>query len=282
LFLLARWLTTRGILATPVLREHGVNVEAVRGATTDVWLCAHIDSKSQPVPTLLRSSGIVLEGIGYVATLALAMSSAWGAKLDAFLWDLAGVVTLVGAIPVVLSVVGKRSPGALDNASGVATVIAAARQLGDRPNVGVLLTDAEELGLAGARAWAATAARTQRRGVVLNCDGVDDIGAMQVMFSGRRPARVLDRIARASRATNVAYGTSRLIPGVLTDSVAFTDAGMDAVTFSRGTFRSLARVHTQRDNLAHLSGTGIAETATLIAATVRELGDLREREGEER
>ena len=59
------------------------------------------------------------------------------------------------------------------------------------------------------------------------------------------------------------------------DSVAFSDAGMDAVTFSRGTFRSLARVHTRRDDTAHLAGTGIAETATLIAATARAIGDRR-------
>ena len=269
LFVVARWLARDGVLATPVMRERGVNLEAVRGGTPTVWVCAHVDSKSQPVPTLLRSSGIVLEVIGYAMTLALAVSTAFGARLDAFLWDFAAVVTLVGAIPVVLSIVGKRSPGALDNASGVVTVISAVRQLSGDQSVGVLLSDGEELGLAGARAWAKTT--TQRTRTVLNCDGVDDIGGIQVMFSGRRPSRLLDAIARASRASNVRHGVSRIIPGVLTDSVAFTDAGMDSVTFSRGTFRSLVRVHTRRDDTTHLAGTGIAETAALIAATAGEL-----------
>jgi hypothetical protein len=54
--------------------------------------------------------------------------------------------------------------------------------------------------------------------------------------------------------------------------MAFADGGLISVTFSRGTWRSLARVHTRRDDLAHLRGAGIAETATLIAATVREMG----------
>jgi hypothetical protein len=265
LFIGARWLIERGVLAAPVMRERGVNLEATRpGDAPSVWLCAHVDSKSQPVPTLARSSGIVLEGIGYVWTLALATAAMFGVTLDRFHWEFAATVTLVGAIPVVLSMVGTRSPGALDNASGVATVIAAARRLAGKRGVGVLITDGEELGLAGARALART---RPREWTVLNCDGVDDIGGIQVMFTGRRPQKLLDGITKASRTTGIAHGAGRLIPGVLTDSVAFADAGMESVTFSRGSWSTLVRVHTRRDDLAHLRGTGIAETAALIAET---------------
>lgn len=268
LFVVGRWLAVRGVLEAPVMRERGVNLEATRaGDTPSIWLCAHVDSKSQPVPTLARSSGIVLEAIGYLSVLALAAVSAAGATPDRFYWEFTAAVTLVGALPVVLSMVGTRSPGALDNASGVATVIAAARQLASERGVGILLTDGEELGLAGARAWA----REASPATILNCDGVDDVGGVQVMFSGKRPEKLLDAVARASRATGVVYGSSRLIPGVLTDSVAFSDAGLSSVTFSRGSWRSLARVHSSRDDLAHLQGSGIAETARLIAATAREI-----------
>jgi hypothetical protein len=269
LFVAGRWLAVRGVLAAPVMRERGVNLEATRaGDTPSVWLCAHVDTKSQPVPTIVRSAGIVLESMGYLSALGLVVATAFGATLDQLYWQLAAIVTLVGAIPVVLSIVGERSPGALDNASGVATVIAAARQLADERGIGILLTDGEELGLAGARAWA----REPSSATVLNCDGVDDGGGVQVMFTGKRPEKLLDAVARASRATGVAYGASRLIPGVLTDSVAFSDAGLASVTFSRGSWRSLARIHSRRDDLAHLQGSGIAETAMLIAATARDVG----------
>lgn len=272
LFAAGRWLAVRGVLAAPVMRRRGVNLEATRpGAGQTIWLCAHLDSKSQPVPTLARSVGIVLESAGYLLALALTIVAAVGATPHRFYWEFAAVVTLVGAMPVVLSVVGRRSPGALDNASGVATVIAAARQLADRPAVGILLTDGEELGLAGARAWA----RGRSGATVLNCDGVDDSGGIQVMFTGKRPRRLLDAIARASPATGVAYDTSRLIPGVLTDSVAFTDAALESVTFSRGSWRSLGRVHSQRDDLQHLNGNGIAETVKLIAGTVGKIGETQ-------
>jgi len=247
-------------------------LEATReGPEPWIWISAHLDSKSQPVPTLVRSVGIVVEGLGFLLTMALAVAAASDVDMHSFYWASAAAVTLVGALPVVLSTVGSSSPGALDNASGIATVIAAARQLGKHSGLGILITDAEELGLAGARAWACEDFPL----TMLNCDGVDDAGEIQVMFTGRRPAQLLDAVARASKATGVRYHAGRLVPGILTDSVAFTDGGLQSVTFSRGSLRSLARVHSRRDDLSHLSGTGVAETATLIAATVRALGEER-------
>ena len=270
LLLVARWLTRPGVLRAPLLRQRGVNVEATRpGPPPMVWLCAHVDSKSQPIPTLVRTIGIVVEAVGFLFTLGLAVAVALGAQTHAFYWMQAALVTLLGAIPVVSSVVGARSPGALDNASGVATVIEAARQLGSESRVGVLLTDAEELGLAGARSWAGAA--IAGRAPILNCDGVDDHGRIAVMYSGSRPAAVMQAVERASAATGVAHEGMRLIPGILTDSVAFSDAGIASITFSRGTVRTLMRVHSRSDSLANLRGTGVAETAALMAATAREI-----------
>lgn len=269
LFLTARWLARHGVLDAPLLRQRGVNLEAVRAGDRGpvVWLCAHLDSKSQPIPTLLRVAGIVLEGVGVLYALILCGAAALGAEVNLFFWMQAAVTTLVGAIPVAFSVVSARSPGALDNASGVATVIEAARLLRDEPRVGVLITDAEELGLAGARAWA----RGGGRGTVLNCDGIDDHGQIAVMYTGRKPAAVLQAVARASQRTGTAHEARHLVPGILTDSVAFADAGIHSVTFSRGTVRSLLRVHRRTDNLDRLRGTGVAETAGLLAATARDL-----------
>lgn len=284
-----RWLARRGVLAAPVMRRRGINLQATRpGDAPRAWLCAHLDTKSQPVPTLVRTVGILLTGLGFSITLALSAIAAAGWRPHELFWTSAAVVTLIGAVPVVLSVVGSRSPGALDNASGVVTVLAAARELSKQPGVGVLLTDAEELGLAGARAWAETRrpgktdeasepgeASENRLAVVLNCDGVDDAGEILVMFSGRRPSAVLDAAARASAATGVPHRVRRLALGILTDSVAFQDAGIPSVTFSRVSLWSLGRVHSRRDDLAHLSGAGIADTATLMAATARALSEAQ-------
>ncbi|MEX2180056.1 MAG: M28 family peptidase [Gemmatimonadaceae bacterium] len=269
-WLVGTWLSKHGVLTAPLLREEGVNLEASRpGETPALWLCAHLDSKSQPVPTLARSSGIVLEGAGFAMMLVVATIAAAGGDPAAMYWVCAGFLTLLGGIPVMLSMVGTRSPGALDNASGVVTMLAVAQELVAVPRVGVLITDAEELGMAGARAWV----RGGKWGgaTVLNCDGVDDEGRIAVMFTGARPRALLGAVSRASSATGVPHVAMRMVPGVLTDSVAFADAGLPSVTFMRGSVRSLLRVHRAGDDLAHLRGTGIADTALLIAATVRAL-----------
>ena len=272
LYVSGSWLARRGVLHAPLMRQLGVNLEATRPAEQPgLWLCAHLDSKWQRVSTLVRTVGLAFLVFGYVITLGLSVVAAGGGRAPFLLWGIAAIMTLVGAIPVVLSTVGLSSPGALDNASGVVTVMAAVRRLGHIAGVGILITDAEELGLAGARAWSREAAPA----TVLNCDGVDDNGGVRVMFSGRRPDELLGAVERAGRATGVRHVTGRLTPGILTDSVAFSDAGHRSVTFARGTVRSLIRVHTSRDDLAHLRGTGIAETAELMAATVLEMRERR-------
>lgn len=266
--LAARWLARHGTTRMRLMRQRGVNLQAARpGATPGVWLCAHVDTKSQPVSTLIRTIGVTLMMVGVLWTSVLAVLAALGVPAAFNVWVAAAVVTLVGAIPVGLSVVGGASPGAFDNASGVVTVLRAASALSGASDVGILITDAEELGLAGARAWCLGGGT----GVVLNCDGVDDAGEIVVMHSGAPPAAIPDAVASASANTGTAHRMRRLPLGVLTDSIAFADAGLPSVTFSRGGWGSLARVHSRRDSLANLTGEGIEATARLMAATARRL-----------
>jgi Zn-dependent M28 family amino/carboxypeptidase len=166
-----------------------------------------------------------------------------------------------------LSVVGTRSAGAVDNASGVATVLGAAWLIGADDRVGVLITDAEELGLAGARAW--TRSRTGR--TALNCDGVDDDGPLTIMYSGSAPETLVKAARGAAKAEGQPIRVMRLIPGILADSVAFTAAGWRSVTLSRGTLRTLRRIHTSADSLDRMRGTGIAPTARVLALAAKEL-----------
>jgi hypothetical protein len=251
----------RGVLDAPVMRRAGVNIEAIRGpAPTKLWLVAHLDSKSQPVPMLVRVAGVVVLAMGLagVALSLLVTPSAAAAALG---------VAWAGGLPLMLSVVGRRSAGALDNASGVAAVLDAAAALSPALPIGVLITDAEELSLAGARAWA----RSRTAGVALNCDSVDDDGPLTAMFTRRRPSRLLSALAEASASSKQTLRIRRLLPGILTDSVALADAGWETLTLSRGTLRTLLRIHTSRDNLQSMRGVGIAGAARVLARTASRL-----------
>ena len=265
LAIVARRMLGDGVLTIPWLRRSGENLVARRGDEPPrVWLVAHLDSKSQPIPSVVRVAAIVLLAIGVVlAVVALATTLVPGSSR--MLWWVSVVASIGGAIPAMLSVVGNDSDGAVDNASGVAAVLAAVELLPRELTIGVLMPSAEELGLAGARAFARDGASPA---IALNCDGVDDHGALTIMYTGRRPDSVVRALERvASRAPRV----RRMPLGLLTDSVALADAGWRTVTVSRGSLATLRRVHTRRDSLDSLRGDGIHEVSTLLARAAEAL-----------
>lgn len=247
-----------GMLTLPLLRASGVNLTATRGSLPPrVWLVAHLDSKSQPVPSLLRVSGVAVLVVGLAMAIA-ADALTLGGQHVRTLWYVALLAGLSGALPVMASVVGARSHGAVDNASGAASVLAAAAMLRSSTACGVLFTSAEELGLAGARAWLLT----HSPAVVLNGDGVDDEGSLVIMFNGQMPAALVNAVRAASTRPSRAQ---RMPLGLLTDSSAFAAAGWPAVTVSHGSLATLRRVHTSRDTLANLRGDAVDDVARILA-----------------
>ncbi|HSQ28359.1 MAG TPA: M28 family peptidase [Gemmatimonadaceae bacterium] len=261
IWLLIRFTGPRAVLDGPLMRRAGVNLQAVRGTEMpNVWLVAHLDSKWQPVSMIVRVAGVLALGVGLVA---LAFAVVVRPTVAPIALGLIGL----GAIPLVLSVVGDGNDGTLDNASGVAAVLEAATLLPLDYPLGVLVADAEELALAGARAWA----RSRSPAIALNCDSVDDDGPLVVMYTRTKPARLTQALEGAAVKASEPLRTLRLIPGILTDSVALADAGWQSVTLSRGTIRTLQRIHTARDTLGGMRGTGIAGAARVLAGAATEL-----------
>ena len=199
------------VLDLPWLRASGENLVARRGSTPRVWLVAHLDSKSQPLPTRLRMVGIAVLGSSVVLTLAavvLTLGAGWSRTV---LWMLCALLAVSGGCAVVASVVRNDSPGAVDNASGVAAVLSAAASLDASAAVGVLIPSAEELGLAGSRAW--VRAHGAERGFGLNCDGVDDHGEMALVYTRTRREPIGD----AARPAAGPWQVRRMPRGLLLD-----------------------------------------------------------------
>jgi hypothetical protein len=257
-----RWIT-----ALPFLRASSVNLEAGRG-NPSVWLVAHLDSKSQTVPMLIRiASSIGMAAVTLIATIVL-LFSLHGEPDTSAVWRVLEISALVAGLPSILCWVRNSSPGAVDNASGVAAVLLAAQALTSVRDLGVLITSGEELGLAGARVWAAQARPDI---VVLNCDTVDDTGEWRLMYTGAVPARIKDAAGKVMTPAGPKSAIRRFIPGILADSMAFADRGIESVTASRGTISTLARIHTRGDNSSAFTATGVAEASALLAALTREL-----------
>jgi hypothetical protein len=251
----------------PFQRAQAVNLQGSRGRPA-LWLVAHIDSKSQTVPMLYRIAAAVgLSVLTFISLVSAGLQSAGVEEIRPY-WLVISLAAGLTAVPSLLCIVRNDSSGAVDNASGVAAVLLAVGQLPRDKPVGVLITSAEELGLAGARDWVVRAGRDVR---AVNCDTVDDTGNWLCMHTGTRPA-LSSLIATTASRLGIEVRVRRLLPGILADSVAFTDGGIEAVTISRGSLATLARIHTRGDNSSALTGSGIADASVLLAALVMEHG----------
>ena len=99
----------------------------------------------------------------------------------------------------------------------------------------------------------------------------DDDGDLVVMYTGALPRALVSSLERAASDGGERLRTLRLIPGILTDSVALARAGWQTVTLSRGTIRTLGRIHTSRDSLATMDGRGIDGAARVLARAAMEM-----------
>lgn len=94
------------------------------------------------------------------------------------------------------------SPGAGDDGFGIATQLEIARILRDRPrarDVVFLMTDGEEAGLLGVRAFMATDPLRRRIGMVLNMDTRGDAGRAVMYETGPNPGALVRLYARQTR-----------------------------------------------------------------------------------
>ena len=256
------WVARFGVLALPWGRAQSSNLVASRG-NPSIWLVAHLDSKSQPVPILVRAVGVMAVLCVAVGAVIVAVVQVAGNDVR-WMWPWITGIGVLSSLPVAASIVQSRSAGALDDASGVGTVLMVAQSLPRQLALGVVLTSAEELGLAGARAWV----RGRGAAHALNIDGVDDEGALRLTWTQRRPTALIDLLTARAGEAGIPVRSGRLLPGALLDGVAFAEAGWQVVTVSRGTIGTVARIHTPGDSLDGLTGDGMAVTASIIVAAI--------------
>lgn len=240
------------------------------GARPHYLLMAHRDSKSQPMPLAFRGPAIALSGIAWAALAVLAILSVLQ-PVPAKAVIAVGAFAVIAAVMLIFCWVENYSPGALDNASGVATLLGVAEREKASSDVAYLITDAEELGLAGARAIARQMPPVYG---VINFDGIDDHGDFQVVEDFGWPRKTGKAPHLAAALLSAASGLDlpahrRSVPfGIMLDHIPIVKAGTPALTVMRGTLGSLRRVHRPIDNLTRLSGDGITRAVELACAAL--------------
>jgi hypothetical protein len=268
------WGLVRDAIPNPRLRAEARNIEGRRGEPR-VWLVAHSDSKGQGLSLRGRVVAVLGAATGIIVLLVLVFLR--------FLGPVHWAIALGASLPAMVagallsrSKPRDDSPGAVDNASGIIAALTAAELLRTRPDVGILITSAEEFAMAGARVWAAETARQEP---FVNFDGIDARGPVRVMSHGdgaarRREARALAEAIRAEvEEAGAPVRVAPLPPGVLVDGTVLGRAGMPGVTVSRGDWTTLGVVHTAGDTADRTDPAAAVAVGTWVASALsRRLG----------
>ena len=163
-----------------------------------------------------------------------------------------------------------RSPGANDNASGVATLMEAARVLASVPTARTIQFvpfSGEELGLFGSAAFA----NDRRQGVVAMIN-LDMVGWGERLMVGNSPGRDGTAVDTALQiAQRLGIEVNRFRAGA-SDHVSFERHGIPTVFFHRGVDPSY---HRPTDVPANVDPKHLEEAARLLVALIQDLSQVR-------
>jgi hypothetical protein len=146
-------------------------------------------------------------------------------------------------------------PGVSDDGAGVVVVLELARVFSARTtrnDVVFLLTDGEETGLRGARAFADRHPLMRHVGVVVNFEARGASGPSMMFETGPGNARLMDLFAHAvtrPSASSVSYEVYKLLPND-TDFSVYRKLGLSGFNFAFSNSASL--YHSVRDNLQYI------------------------------
>ena len=210
------------------------------------------------------------------------------ARIDSRGWAAAGNVQNV--IARVSGVRGRRaillsahydsvasSPGAADDASGVAVLLETARaqSVGARlaNDLIFLFTDGEESGLTGAEAFASQHEWARDVSVSLNFEARGSGGAAYLFETSSPNNRLINELSRASTypaASSLFYEIYRLLPND-SDLTVFRKAGFSGMNFAF--MDKVLNYHASEDTEPHLDGRSLQQMGLYAQSMVRALGN---------
>jgi hypothetical protein len=252
------------------------HVEALAAEPRPAGSAAHRAAREYIVKALRETAGLEAE-----TRTAAATSTRYGLPYDAARvhnviatirgTDPSRQIVLVAHYDTVLT-----SPGAGDDAAGVATLLEAGRALaveyGGGPDVLLLFTDAEEVGAVGAEAFLASGGLDPGRTTVLNFDARGTGGPCALIETAGNEGRLVRAVARSGApvAASSLLPTLARLHGVGTDFRPFREAGASGLNFA--IVDGVARYHTPADAPPALDRESVRRQGEAAVALVRALG----------
>ncbi|MDX6502482.1 MAG: hypothetical protein QOG23_5746 [Blastocatellia bacterium] len=169
-------------------------------------------------------------------------------------------------------------PGASDDGSGVVALLETARALKAGPplrnDVIFLFSDAEEVGLLGARAFVDEHPWAKEVGMVLNFEARGNRGPSAMFETSDGNGALIGEFAKSApypSATSISYEIYKLLPND-TDLTVFKKAGLPGLNFAF--IDGLVHYHSATDNLAAVDEGSVQHQGSYALALARHFGNL--------
>ncbi|MFN3466114.1 MAG: M28 family metallopeptidase [Candidatus Brocadiales bacterium] len=249
---------------------------------TQIYILAHYDSKSQTLPLGARIPLVVAL---FLSTLFLAfyhLLSPWvGLPVQCMIERVSFITAFTGGLVLLWTKTRNLSPGAIDNASGVAVMLQLAEAIKSEAQrfkglrFHFVATGAEEEGLVGAF-WLCKSVGAYGDTPLhfINLDGVGTKGRIYctdkigIHPSSQRQKGFLSLIRETARREGLEVYFSPVVMGAMADHFPFVASGYNAVTFSTVSRCSLW-VHTPWDAPERVEVEGMETVGRLILETLK-------------
>ncbi len=304
LFLVLRFLsgvpfvaTLRGLLFRELPlsgRQESKNIVATTGngdtgKRPHIYVLAHYDSKSQSLSIVYRMvlTGVFYFGCVYILGHYILAALVWGIP-GGWLYAVYCLVNFSGLL-LVFMVEGNYSPGAIDNASGVGTllhlaeIISKERKRFNDVDITFVATGAEEEALVGAFHLCKSLTKDAENPApknscyFINLDGVGLKGSIYcthkigIHFTFTEGQGNFARLVKeAGREEGLKVKTPPVVIGAAADHFPFTYEGFNAVTLSTVSKKAHV-VHTYKDGIDRLELEGFDTTGRLVLKVIEEI-----------
>lgn len=265
-----------------------VNLKSKNSKARIVYM-AHWDSKSQTFPSIVRIIILIIAAFGDLGMLFLYFILSiieFFIPIDILLLDyILLTVCIVLAIIGMLNFFNKtanKSPGAIDNAASVGTVIELARYFKNNPLDNIdftfISTSSEELNLGGAKDFIYKHEQEfdPKSSYFINFDGIGGKGIIRLITAYGIPRKsssdkLNELLLKSSKEMNIDAKTIYLPTGAWSDFMPIIQKGFDACWLA--SMGSTKYVHTKKDTMDLVSKEGLKNGLLLSVDVAKKLNN---------
>ncbi|MFO8017627.1 MAG: M20/M25/M40 family metallo-hydrolase [Promethearchaeia archaeon] len=275
------------IVRIPSKGEELKNGETYTDKTEEIFIFAHLDSKSQRLSIRTRIYAFMLWSVSSITITASIILRIFLPQLQ-FLFYTVGLIFLgINLISVILIVVNRttnKSPGALDNGSGTVCILEILNHFEETNmqlnnyNISIIFIGAEECGTMGIRHYFKKINSADKNtSYIINIDAVGDNPAyFSNYINHKKNVDLFHQFKRIADKLNLDWKLENASFGVRSDGLFLRKEGFHGFGF--GDLKVYKYVHSKKDTVDKVSISVLEKICKFIISAVRILDQRQDKD----